>query len=1321
MAKTKRLAAILLAVVMMISSMSVAASAAYTAYLDSAITDQYNSIDKVELEKAQKASLLLDDLDIMLAKEEIVLDIPLIGTIDLTSTDAALDSIYDLTGNWLYGSLTVGDLVVLENNRGDIASVRRTTTDKTDVDVIESLVTYLANCAPTLVEMIDPDADFSWGIVKGFLPPEFRIIIDDFNAWLDELLWDLLHPVNEEVMPDDPTLDYFVQFLCDNQLGMEEGSARALTMGFEGVMPGFTLDIDGTNANAYRALEEGIYQALNAFIVPLLNNELKDVISDAVASNQDDGGDLYQIINVNYNIPGYTFDREKGLMEQLNDMFGEVVDLMLIPLTDRPAGTTYTFEWDSTVAENENYVDVLETNLHGVMSMIIKAGGEDMSAFNPDGKSLEEIGDYIARIAVDEFVKHMTIPENATMEQVAYLGLRELCASVMPENYYALLPSTTTDAGYRAEIIEIAADLGTYYLNNNIGLDCAMSTTSGEFLTAFIYWCEDYTNCLFDATQYNTVKTQIANGETGVDGWDLIDTILWQFIPKDWIPYATMFADEDGAGVAADLTFESLLNYFLDVIFTFNVEKLDTFFAHNTSSPLYTKNVRVFFMDWISSILNTAFTPSTATACVEATLTCFEDVIDPVSNATDIICNILKALDEDKDLQTTVINLVTMLMGLADPQSLSDVDIDIDSRINCTSGSIPADTKMRISNYSDGVNSGWLPVGATAIDQDKMYEIELISLTNNAGLTASVTSGTKIAANGYLDVNISGTVAATTEARFDLTYYLLDEDGARINDGTPLVKSVYTHLYTATGNYDVTSAESTANNVTFEDFSTYLYTTDVYTASLFSILATNESGLVTSAVDITKAIVTGTLPTGISANVPTSGAIVSIDDSSATTDSYGTVNPYVSNVDPDAAQPYGIYEVTIQFEVQGKNLFGQTTTGTSEARAHKIVVYNDFGLPGLLNDVMSTNRQRIDFAADADAEWTAYQNAVSAGYALIQGNPDHSKMFADVTNPDGSANAYSAAVTAIETALAALDAKAVTDATKLAALEEAVETYAGTDREDYLLYTYDRFKDAYNRANDLVNSQVAPEGDTTFVAPAIPVFDLVYAKEQLELWGGRLITKTVDTRYLEEELEKTESLVENEYATDLWADLEAQIILADGYIDNPASTTQGRVNANRVNLMEAMLALKPKYLTNVGTNSPVIDTKNSLVYGLTEGLTTTSIGNWVTGASGYTVTFTASTGSTMGTGSTITVYVENTTNVVATYTVIIYGDIDGDGSVGDADLMTLMAHIEGTEDPGIAAGGAYFLAADLTRDGIVDSDDLAILMTGSVNQTNPTA
>ncbi len=162
MKKSKRLVAVLMSVIMVFGTFSVSASATYSAYLDGAITDQYNSIDKVELETAQKASLLLDDLDVMLVKEDIVIDIPLIGTIDLTSTDKALNSIYSLTGNWLYGSLTVGDLVVLETYRDNIASVRRTTEDKTDMDVISSLVTYLSNCAPDLLGMFGED--FSWGM-----------------------------------------------------------------------------------------------------------------------------------------------------------------------------------------------------------------------------------------------------------------------------------------------------------------------------------------------------------------------------------------------------------------------------------------------------------------------------------------------------------------------------------------------------------------------------------------------------------------------------------------------------------------------------------------------------------------------------------------------------------------------------------------------------------------------------------------------------------------------------------------------------------------------------------------------------------------------------------------------------------------------------------------------------------------------------------------------------------------------------------------------------------------------------------------------------
>ena len=51
---------------MILSIMSVAASAYHADYLDSAITDQYNSIDKVELELEQNTSILLDQLDVII-------------------------------------------------------------------------------------------------------------------------------------------------------------------------------------------------------------------------------------------------------------------------------------------------------------------------------------------------------------------------------------------------------------------------------------------------------------------------------------------------------------------------------------------------------------------------------------------------------------------------------------------------------------------------------------------------------------------------------------------------------------------------------------------------------------------------------------------------------------------------------------------------------------------------------------------------------------------------------------------------------------------------------------------------------------------------------------------------------------------------------------------------------------------------------------------------------------------------------------------------------------------------------------------------------
>ncbi len=1291
MSKAKRILAVLMSAIMIFGTMSVAASAYHADYLDSAITDQYNSIDKVELELEQKASILLDQLDVMLQKEDIYIDIPLIGSIDLRSTDAALNSIYSLTGNWLFGDLIVGDLGVLEDSRAEIADVRRTDTDNSDMDVIRSLVKYLAGCFEDgLLNIVDKD--FNWGILKGFLPPEFRVIIDDVPKFLKETLWDILHPVNEVPMPNGTTLDSIAQYALDHQIGAEPGSPEALEVGFEGILPGFVIDLSDPDTNAYRVFDEAIFSVLNELIVPLLNSELKTTIRNAVEANQDDGGELYLLVDTNYVVSEYTYDRSQPLVTQLNDMFMGVVEEMLHE--DKS-------EWVSTAdgaLEGRSNVENLKYNLEVLLKQIIVAGGETE---NVNTYNLAALGDYLTRVAVENFVTHLDFTKEDSMEKIAYYGMRELVIRLIPEISYDDIPNAS-DETYRAALYEMAADLGCYYLNANIGLACPYSTSAEEFISAFITWCEPYINGLFDDTELVA-----ARAETDCDGWAEIDAIIWEFFPKEWMSYETMFESTDGAanGTADQLTFKSLLDYFMDAVFTMDIDALYEFFTYKTTSPLATMSPTVFIIEFISNILNGAFSVGT-TPCVPDGITSFEALLDnDMAIAKTIINNIIYALRDKTGLDVTVVNLVTMLLGFADPQSLSDVDMDMSGRVYCENGTVPS-TNLRIYNRSNGVNSAWRNANGV-LAQDKMYEIELISLANNAGLTASVTEGAKIAANSYLDVAVTGTVSATTEVRFDLTYYLLDEAGNRINNGTPLVKSIYSHFYTATGNYDASSAEVTANNVTFDGFSTYLYTTDVYDAALFSIMATNNSGLLTSARDVRRAVVTGTLPTGISANNPESGPIVALEDSSISTDTYGTVNPYVANIDNEAAQPYGIYPVTIQFEVTSA---GSNSGTLTEARNHTIVVYNDFNLDGVLGDVMGRNRQYSDYA-NADTEWAAYQNAVSAGFALLQGNPDHTKMFANVNAPDGSENAYYTAVQNIEAAIAALDAKAVTDTAKLAALETVVNTYNNVDPDDYVLFTYDRFEDAYDRAANIVNSQVAPEGEeATFVAPAVAEFDIVYAKAQLELWGGRLLKKAPVTTHLVDVIDDVKEISSVNYTNASWAAVKTALANAEAA---KTATLQTVVNDARIALLNAKndLLTATVYLTKTIDTDTIVDNGNALIYGIDEG--SRYIDDFVNATAGYSVDCERSD-YYIGTGSVVTVY-DSLDNVITEYYVVLFGDVNADGEVNTDDGLVVNTYINGGITD-IEDGNIFFIAADVNFDGVVDTTDRNLINAGTVTQ-----
>lgn len=1290
--KSKKLLSVLLAITLIFGSISVGVSAAYAPYLNDALVDgdNYNTIDQVTLTEAQQASLLLDTVDRALADAAISIDIPLIGTLNMTSVDNALNSIYNVTGNWLFGSATVGDLVVLETYRADIASVRRTTADKTDADVLASVVTYLGHCADTLSKIID--GTFNWKIVKGFLPAEIRLLLDDIPGYLKEMLWDLIHPTTTEPMPAGTTLDTIVQYVLDNQVGGKNAEA----LGFDGILPGFDLDL--STANGYRTIEEVAYAAMNTLLIPLLNSGLKGTIQNAIVTNAQKGGHLEDLINPDYVITEYDYDRTQGFTDQINAILGHAVNAML-----KPGQTLFT--WRMTANAGETQAQLVEDNISELIRVIIPLGGDTRyTAEQLENMSTQALATYIARSAVEEFVKHMKVPEDATLRQIAVIGMKEFIASIVPDATY-----TVTNTDSNEAILECAKIIGTFYFNNLFDFNyhpAAADDTFDNFLAHLLSWAMNYADGIVAIPK---------DGITAANVWDKLDTIVFAIADKRWFNYEEMFRDETGtAGTAADLTAKTLVDYVMDTILGVDFNQLFTFFEHSTNSSLNTATAKSVLIKLVTNIVNGVVPGTIPTTGIVN----FEDALD-TAKLKAACKTLLEGLSaKQATLLPTVLNLVTAFMGSANEQSLGKANLTIASRIDCTSGSVPDGTKIRVSNLTTGVNRAYRDASGT-LHQDAMYKIQPIELTNTANLTATVPT-TAIDANGFVDVAVSGSVAENTEVRFDLKYNILDETGAVLND-TPLYTSAYTQLFKTAGNYEAMSGDSNAVHKTqVLSFPSYLYVTDIDRAAIFSVTVRHDYAFLGSdngSQRIMRSYVTGTMPSYLTANVPTDGEpLFTLEGVDINRPSYGTANPYLISRTPDDPQPYGVYQMQISFDI--KNESG--STDTTNPQSHTLVVYNDYGLPGLLSTIDSADRQRADYTADATAEWNAYQNILMQAYALTQGNPDHAKMFDDIVVGDVTYdNAYEKMVADVNAAVAALDAKqAATNADDVAALKAvlvAQENPEGGyfDFVNYKLFTFRRWQSWFNHAWSIVNSQEnVPEGQT---APAVRALDIKYAKHMVELLYPRMIEKAAVKTALNAAIAEFGQETQAGKAPDTWADYaDAKAFALEVQAD--ATANQAKVNTARVELMKAHRNLKDEVLTPVSGSTTIIDSRQMFIYGLSEFSSDLTL--FASPVGSYTLNYDLHEQVFMGTGAYV--YVMEGTSQKALYTVVLFGDLNGDGMIDESDDAIMANIISGTGDTSkFFVGGPFFTAADLNGDGKIDTADQTILTSRAIDQRGP--
>ncbi|HZK39533.1 MAG TPA: dockerin type I domain-containing protein [Clostridia bacterium] len=125
-----------------------------------------------------------------------------------------------------------------------------------------------------------------------------------------------------------------------------------------------------------------------------------------------------------------------------------------------------------------------------------------------------------------------------------------------------------------------------------------------------------------------------------------------------------------------------------------------------------------------------------------------------------------------------------------------------------------------------------------------------------------------------------------------------------------------------------------------------------------------------------------------------------------------------------------------------------------------------------------------------------------------------------------------------------------------------------------------------------------------------------------------------------------------------------------------------------------------------GGSDTVIDKSENLIYGLSTGLD--SLDNHIVPVGGATLDVIKSSETICGTGTLVHVMIND--SVYRTYTVVIFGDMNGDGNIDGIDAGSLVDYENHLISWSTPSEACYLKAGDVNGDGGIDSVDAGILI-----------
>lgn len=1111
MKKMKRLLAIILASLLILSSATAGASA-YQAYKDDALT-KYDFTDTAVLTTEQYASALLDYADKELKKANITMDLSILGKLDATSIDNALSSVYKLiNGNkiilWMAGDLN-------SVNVDAIKSPRRSHT--TDVAVIKALLQFLADNKGIVKKVVvggvgkyKRDGGVSLGVANSFVKVDLNV-----EVMLREMIWGLAYPNTEYNSSNN--IDSMLQVIIQNALaGVKEipESVRNL------------VDLNSTKST-YDFIEDLLQTAYNDIAVPMLNDQTMKWLGQEI--DKDTTGTLAGLFNRDFRVSAYTVPAGSTLVAELNNIAGGIVNGLLKNYNGWVSG------------DNSKLTD----NVVAVARYILKETGDYFfsdwqkhiaTAEEIDAMSKEELIAYLARSIINASVGYMYIPEDVTtVVGVAWEAVKQLMAQFLPERDYSGYPKTVQG------ILDMLADFVAYNVNPGIDLNAgdlkkALNYGDGmdKMLTTAVQWLDadpQYYTGLLPSTAIDTS-----------DGWKALDDIFFKLLDKSVLP--AKFANSGSETILKDIVYSILNGLLVDQDLTC----ISDLFVKNESGVFASQTLKQSIVRLVTDILN-AVLPGTVTKT-------YGSLNEIVSNSElgSIVENLLGSLNSNKDkLVPPIVNIVAQVMKLTDKAKFKEMEIAGSKRIKNSS-----ELDLTVYNGSKGINRGYTDKNNN-FTQDKLprYTIDSWSAVayNYDGSKQKDLSVSGLTANEELNggdnrlVKISGIDSNNTLVVFTVYYFVLDEAGNKLTNDASVCR-FYSYRLDGADVDNNTSGIKTGSNKTSASVNDCPPKLLLFNQNNTNPLKTICAQSVTFKVPKGKGSHTGSNASanlgGLSSNLKSATSSASMDGGNAITGSnaYDSIDLWEETA--SIAKFEVGFDTTINWAATAKK--GNKTDNYNGAT--RIICYNDYGLPELYNIEAGKNRARTDYDSSADAAWDAYMTALNnaAIYTLLPGT------IALYTNSEFLAG-FEARQKALASAVETLETHLVS--ASVASLKTAVEAVQGKENaadavywdDGYNFFGYDDFnsvtwngwKEARNRALNLYNSTIAPKepvapekpgDDATLIEnqkydkayaqwqtdhaawetaiaawqmPTISAIDVAYAEQQVALWGPRLI------------------------------------------------------------------------------------------------------------------------------------------------------------------------------------------------------------------------